>query len=455
MTQKLTRRTFMKQAGLAGIGLALASCATPAAQPAASSDEAGAPSQYKVTEIIAPSWWAPHEIEGAEASFNSTFKEQTGLTVKYDFIGSDFDAKVFTNLASGTPYDVITFNADRVPQYLERGILRSIDDLVERDGYDLSNFVDGALEQWTHDGELYGLTADMGSFHCYFNKALFEAAGLEAPSPLDDWSWDDLLEWSKALTVRDGDQITQYGFAADTNWNWEIWPNTNGEYVFDEGITKSLLDSDAAIQAYDFYQSLMYEENVAVKPGSIQTGVNELFLAGQLAIMMNGTWQVGWLRSKKEEVSFNWDVGVQPYGSAVGADGWLVPNFTAGWVIPNNAPDVDASWEAVKFYAGDTFAEDVMFTALSGLPTTKSALDGAWYAQWPDNPPEGLTPEFYGKLLEHGAPRRHLRFDLGSEVNASMNKLELIYSNEEEPANLLPGLAEEVNAGLATRPWNS
>jgi len=130
MFQKLTRRGFLQQVGLAGTGLILASCVAPTAQQAASSGGAGAPSKYKVTEIIVPSWWAPHEIAGAEASFNSTFKDQTGLTVKYDFIGSDFNAKVFTNLASGTPYDVITFNADSVPEYLARGIVRPLDDLI-------------------------------------------------------------------------------------------------------------------------------------------------------------------------------------------------------------------------------------------------------------------------------------------------------------------------------------
>jgi multiple sugar transport system substrate-binding protein len=406
-----------------------------------------------VTEITAPSWWAPHEIAGAEASFNSTFKEQTGLTVKYDFIGSDFNAKVFTNLASGDPYDVITIGADLLPTYLDRGVVLPLNDLIERDNYDLSNFVSSALEQWTYDDVIYGLTNDMGSFHAYFNKDLFAAAGLQAPTPTEEWTWDQLLEWGRQLTVKEGDQTVQYGVAATSlHGDWDVWPNLNGTFIFDEGLTKSQFDEPAVIEAFDFYQNLMYDEGIALKPGSIQTGANELFLAGQLAILMDGTWQVGWLRSKKDEVKFTWDVGVLPHNA--NAAEYFIPNFTAGWIIPKNAPDIDASWEAVKFYASDTFAKDVMFVSLSGLPTTKSALEGAWYAQWPENPPEGLTREFYTKLLEHGRPVRWLRYDLGAAVQASIDQLDLVYTNEEEPANLFPALAEEVTQGLAERPWN-
>lgn len=448
MSTKLTRRTFLQQVGLVGAGLALASCA-----PAAAPGEGGAPSKYKKTDLIVPSWWAPHEIEGAEKAFQTTFKEQTGLNVKYEFIGSDFHAKVFTNLASGAPYDVITFNADSVPQYLEKGVLLPLDDLIARDKYDTTNFFPNVLEQWNHDGKLYGLSNDLGSFHCYFNKDLFKKAGLEAPKPTDDWTWDQLAEWSKQLTVKEGDQTTQYGFAATgAQWCWELFPNQNGAFVFDEAMTKSLLDDLAAIQGFEFYQKLMYEDNSTLRPGATKVGPNELFLAGQLAILIDGTWQVGWLRSKKDEVKFAWDVGVPPHN--VSATKHFVPNFTAGWVIPKTAQDIDASWEATKFYASDTFAKDVMFVNLSGLPTTKSALEGAWFAQWPENPPEGLTKEFYAKLVEQGASRRHLKFALGSEINASLEKLGLIYSNEQKPADLLPGLAEEITKELADRPWN-
>jgi len=359
---------------------------------------------------------------------------------------------VFTNLASDEPFDVITFNADSVPVYNERGVLMSLNPFIEAENYDLTNIVPAALEQWTHEGEIYGLTADMGSFHAYINYDLFEEAGLTPPKPTDEWTWDQLKEYCEALTIKDGDQIVQYGLVTGMNWAWDYWPFTTGEKVWNEDLSKSNFDDPQIIEAFDFYQGLMHDSECALKPGATQTGPSDIFLSGQAGMLIDGTWQVGYLRSKKDEVEFKWDVALPPRNG--NADAYYIPNFTAGWVIPNNAQDPQASWDAMKWYAGDTFGEEVMFTALSGLPTTYSQLEAAWYDQWPENPPEGLTSDFYGAMIENGASREHLRYDLGSDINAVLSQLDLIYSNEEEPSDLLPKMAAEINELLLDRPWN-
>ena len=141
MSRLYNRRDFLKLAGMAGASLALAGCSSKAATDVAT--EAGTVDDrgFKKTNLVVPSWWAPHEIAGAEASFAGKFHEETGLTLKYEFIGTNFNEKVFTNLASDTPYDVISYNADSVPVYRDRDLLIPLDSFIERDGYDTSNIV--------------------------------------------------------------------------------------------------------------------------------------------------------------------------------------------------------------------------------------------------------------------------------------------------------------------------
>ncbi|MCG3773085.1 MAG: Lactose-binding protein [Nitrosomonadaceae bacterium] len=457
MSKIMDRRSFLRTASLAGAGIVAASCApaaTPAPQAATDAPSGTVAKKFKKSQLIIPSWWAPHEIAGAEASFNGAFKDKTGISVKYEFItGGDFNAKIFTNLSSGNPYDVITYNADSVPAYKDKGVLQTLDNFIARDKFDLDNIVPSALEQWTYDGKVYGLTADMGSFHTYINLDLFEKAGITPPKPTDDWTWDQLLDYAKKLTIKTGDQITQYGFSgADAQWCFDLWPNMNGTFVFDKEMKTSMFDDPKVIEAYQFYQDLIYKEGVALKPGSVKTSSADLFLAGQLAMFIDGTWQVGYLRSKKAEMKYKWDVAMLPKGRS--ADKLIVPNFTAGWVMPKNAQDPDASWEAMKWYVSDQFAKDCMFKVLSGLPTTKSALAAAEFAQWPSNPPQGLTKEFYGKMIELGAARRHLRFDLGSDINAALQNTGLIFSNEKSAKEVLTQMASDINTGMTARPWN-
>ena len=434
MKGKLSRRDFLKSTGLAGSGLALGSLGvgTVAAQG---------------TDVTIPTWWAPHEIEGAQAFMNNLFpRDGGGTTATYEYIGSDFFSKVFTNLVGNDPYDVITFNAYHTPQFLERNILMPLDDLIARDGYDLSDFDSKATEQWTYDGKLYGLTNDMGAFHCYFNIDLFEEAGITPPASTDRWTFDDLREWAQALTKTDGDQIVQYGFASGANWSYEVWPNLAGQKAFNDEVSESLLGTEASVAAFESYQQLMHEDGSAVKPGSLQTGANDLFLAGQLGILLDGTWQVGYFRSKKDEINFTWDVALPP--GMAGAENFYIPNFTGGWVIPKVAPDVDASWEVMKAYASADFANNVMFTALSSPPVRISALEGAGFYQWPENPPEGITPEFYGLVLDNGLSRQEIGHTFSSAANAALAKLDLIYSGEVAAADVLPEIDAELRAAL-------
>lgn len=459
MSQKLNRREFLKMAGMTGAGIALASCAP--AQPTAAAPVATAGTvataapgvkKFKKTDLVVPSWWAPHEIAGAEKSFAGKFKTNTDLNLKYEFISGNFNEKVFTNLATDTPYDVISFNADSVPVYKARGLLTPLNDFIKRDNYDTSNIVPSALEQWNYDGQIYGLTADMGSFHCYFNYDLFAKAGITPPKPTELWTWDQLAEYAKKLTIKTGDTVTQWGLATGTDWCWEIWPNMNGAFAFSEGAKKCVIDDPAAIEAMTFYQKMVYTDGSCLKPGATKVSANDLFLGGQLGILIDGTWQVGYLRSKMADMKSKWDVGLLPHGPKVKQP--TIPNFTAGWVLPKVAKDPEASWEAIKFYASDTFAEETMFTVLSGLPCTKSALAGEWYKHWPKEPPEHVDKEFYGKMLEYGAARRHLRYELGAEIIASMGKMATIYSNEQKPTDLLPKIAADVNGFLKDKPWN-
>ena len=95
-----------------------------------------------------------------------------------------------------------------------------------------------------------------------------------------------------------------------------------------------------------------------------------------------------------------------------------------------------------------------MFVVLSGLPSRKDALEAAAFDQWPINPPPRLTSQFYGKLIDQGLSRQHIKYDIGTKIKASLSKLDLIYSNEEKPESILPKLAKEINKSLKRRKWN-
>ena len=451
----LSRREFIKFAGLTVGGLALAGCnpvttVTPTLVPTSTTGSR----TFEKNKLTVALSWAPYEMEVANKCFAEKFTPETGIEVMMEYVPSDsLDAKVYTNLLSDSPYDIISVGSSWVPQALEKDVLLPLNDLIDRDEYDYSNIVPAAVDAWKYDEKIYGLPADLYGFHAFFNLDLFEKAGLKAPAPTEEWTWDQLKDLANKLTIRGGDQITQYGLGFQTNWMWDFWPNMNGAFLFEEGMKSAKLDDPAVIEAFEYYQSLVYDDKVAVGLKDDEGYIGDLFLAGQVAIMLEGTWATGYFRSVKEDMKYKWDVGLLPKGPSATTKHYT-PSDSLAWVLPKVAQDVNASWEVIKFQAGDVFAQDVMFKALSGLPCTKTALAGAWYAQWPDNPPQGQTREFFTKVLDMCAPLQYARFDLGPDVMADMSQLDLIYSNERKPADLLPGLSEQVTADLKKRSWN-
>ena len=98
---KIDRREFFKKAGYSSAAFMFLS----------SYNNLGAKMYNVDREFKIPSWWAPHEVKGAEAAFKNYFTPNTGVTVKWDtsIAGSDFFAKLQTNLV-GDEFENDTFS---------------------------------------------------------------------------------------------------------------------------------------------------------------------------------------------------------------------------------------------------------------------------------------------------------------------------------------------------------
>ena len=97
------------------------------------------------------------------------------------------------------------------------------------------------------DGGQYGLPRDLNVVGLYYNKAMFDAAGI--PYPDETWDWDKLVEVGKQLTLdADGNgQPEQWGFYTESTdmenfWSELVWQN--GGEIISEDRTQTLLGSE-------------------------------------------------------------------------------------------------------------------------------------------------------------------------------------------------------------------
>lgn len=271
------------------------------------------------------------------------------INIEFENIGTstDYYTKLQITIAGGTAPDVF-YPATHVAYALARkGVMLSLNDYIERDGIDLAAYDPAILDLYTIDGELYCLPIDSAALVVYYNKDIFDAAGV--PYPEAGWTWDDFLATAQALTQDlDGDgRIDIFGVDQFRNyWPMVVWSNT-GRYLFDDirNPTEFIAGSDpAAINSVQWIADLTLVHNVMPSDDE-RADISDMFAAGKAAMQVVGHWRF----TQYQTAGINFNVAPLPigeYGEPVNrADG-------SCFAISASTAHPEEAWEFVKFLAG-------------------------------------------------------------------------------------------------------
>lgn len=353
LAKKISRREMLKGLGMAAAGAALAACAPPGVAPAPA-----VPTVEKVTPAPAKvvfELWANDAIWPVYVSIMERF-EELHPDIKIDAIRGvggtwPYIQKLLTKIAAGDTPDVMKMQSNFFDQFAMRDVFLPLDDLVERDAVDLDRSFPISVELGRYKGQLQCMPTQMVSNAIFYNKDLFDEAGVEYPSA--GWTWDDLLEKALALTRGEGSDKV-YGFFCEF-WGGGFWLphfvwSNGGEYWSEDG-TQCLADSEEFIQAADFYFSLRNKHGVTPSAAAVGSDPSlgsgqGTFAAGRAAMLYAGSWATTSLVKLK---AFDWDIVAHP----VSPGGKVMAAVQqAGLCISRTSKAVGAAWEFVKFVAG-------------------------------------------------------------------------------------------------------
>ncbi len=264
----------------------------------------------KVTEpLVMTVWGSQLDPEVYQARLDLFKAKNPEIPVELLYIPSDYSQKVQTMMAGGESLCIIQV-AEDVHGYSGKGQIIGLNDYVSKAGVDLAKRYGGTgglVGAYTWQGQLYAMPDRGGALVMYYNKDMFDKAGLAYPSK--DWTWKEFLDAAEKLTVRNGDTVEVYGFAAGDWWPW--WMSfiyMNGGAILDAN-GKPVANSPEAIEAMQFYQDLVYKYKVAPSPEDYanmgQGGPDPVFAQGKAAMSMTGFWAVNSLSEIKE---LNWDI---------------------------------------------------------------------------------------------------------------------------------------------------
>jgi multiple sugar transport system substrate-binding protein len=256
------------------------------------------------------------------------------------------------------------------PDYAGRDVLLDLTPYIEAENYPLSSLADLAVKDFTTaDGKQFGLPRDLNVIALFYNKKLFDAAGVAYPD--DTWDWAKLIEVGKKLTVdKNGDgKPDQWGLYTETTdmenyWSSLVWQN-GGDILAPDG-KSTVLDTPEASGGIQFLSDLIWKEKVVPDPALFaETG--DAFEQGKAAMEINGSWLV----ATDEAAGLDFGIAPLPKGPA----GMATSINPTGAVISKTSKSPDAAWAFVKYLASPAAQEKIMALKAS-LPANKEVLAG-------------------------------------------------------------------------------
>lgn len=357
---------------LLGLALAAAACGGPTASTA--------PVTLRLQVSL-----TPEELAAYRPAVEALDAAHPEWVIQLETVPQESEVEKITSELTGGLPDVLRVTGLNVQQWIRRDAFLDLDARIAASKLDLADFYPGPLEQFRWNGRLWGLPDSATPEVVYYNKAMFDAAGLAYPN--DTWTWDDMRAAAIKLTLdtagrRPGDPgfdpkaIRQWGWNGGLTYFWqnEFVRARGGDLCVNEDCTEMSFTDPATVAAMDWWVSLVRDDHAALYDpyGGSQTGVpGDPFQSGAAAMGSNGYFAVGQLNAA---ATIDYDI-IPPL---IGTDGKRhTPLSTNGYVIAGTTKQADAAWALVQALLAPDFLASTWGKPGNAVPSRISAAGSA------------------------------------------------------------------------------
>jgi multiple sugar transport system substrate-binding protein len=358
-------------------------------------------------------WGSILEKENVQKGLDLFQSKNPDIKVNWLHTPDDYDTKLKTMLAGGTPPDV--FWGSNMADYVSRGVVMDITDRVKNDPVigKADYFIEPAEEnRATINGKWYGIGSCWVVHHLYYNADLLQKAGVEPPStdPAKAWTWDEFLTNAQKLTVDSaGKHPNEAGFDKDNVQQWGVsWPTwslprdvmiySNGGDAFSPDY-KIHHGEPAAIEAIQQVADLANVHHVAPLTVTLQnlnlTGI-QMLASQKLAILIDGSW----LLQDIAKQTFKYGAGVLPKMKNAVTEAQAHMHM-----IHKDTKHPDEAWKLLAFLSSDDYQLGLIKVGL-WLPSHTSLLTDEGISKWltPGVHPDGykqIATDYLGKAARN------------------------------------------------------
>lgn len=410
---------------------------------AGSTEESGTAETEKDTSTSSGSkkltiWVYGWETASAEKIMEDaeTWYDETGVEIEVISVASDsYNTKMQATLAGGDNPDLAFIDAGVLSMQLAaKDVLLGLSDYGVNDYKDL--FYESVWDTMVYKDEVYGLRITSNNLALYYNKELFDNAGLEYPTA--DWTWDDLRNAAKTLTDKEngvyGLDLPVYDESGGYCWTWLPFLWQNGGQLLNEDRTEAIVNSAEGVGALEYWRALVDDGSVPLSAAA--SGVNR-FSSGITAMMIDGPWS---LSTYIEDPNFVDKLGVAP-----------LPQNTAQATVVGG--------EGVVIFSNTDYPQEA-YDYLTHLCC--SDFTEVFWENWITVPPQEGHEDFYADLdvygeyisvftsqMEYSQTRQFTPSWTQIEDAMALNLEAYMFGEEDDAQAALDAAVEDINKILA------
>ncbi|HEU5086758.1 MAG TPA: extracellular solute-binding protein [Roseiflexaceae bacterium] len=391
------------------------------------------------TKIV---WWHISTVDDQRENWqnlaNKYVEQHPDVTIEITVLENEaFKAKLATAMQSGNPPDIFqSWGGGVLKQYADAGLVQDLTPSLQENGWG-DSFQPGPLSLYTFDGKTYGVPWNAGMVGFWYNKALFEKAGISAPPT----TWTEYLDDVKKL--KDAG-ITPIALGEKDKWPGHFYwvylaMRVGGQDAFTKAYTRQGSFADPAfVEAGQHLKELV--DLQPFQTGFLGAGYPDhqaVMANGQAAMELMGHWAPGADRSVATDVdTFNKNLGWFPFPMVEGGAGDPSDALGGGdgFAIGKNAAP-----EAIDFVRFLTNVDNQTAMAKAGFavpPVVKGAE-------------AGISDELLKVVQQHAAQAKYyqLYYDqylppaVGQAVNDATQGLFAGTSSPEEVAETIESAA--------------
>lgn len=233
-------------------------------------------------KVINVALWDENVKDTVNKSIELYKKNHPDVDVKVTYTPwADYWTKLKTSLAGNSGPDVFWMNGPNFYAYASKGWIKDLQPLIDENKLDTSVYTDALVNLYTYNDHLYGLPYFLDAVGLYYNKELFDKAGVSYPD--GSWTWDTIEQNAAKLTDK---QNGVYGYTAliDSQSGYYDLIHQAGGYIISEDKTKSGFDSPEALSAFQWEKKLMDQGYSPNAQQQLETKPLQLFGSGKAAM---------------------------------------------------------------------------------------------------------------------------------------------------------------------------